>query len=504
MTHGVDAIGTHVHAFSKFPDARMSSPAADNGVVPFAIKTMSSCLFFQTVQGNETFDKDVHQLDKETKLLHGDDQGLIFIPKMPFHELRGLPIDQLTFGGVGAPFSFRGFQGNYPEFARCVKDGFAWWCIGMRQGPFEHAMNDQVGVAPDRRSEVSVLVKSQREMPQRLIHIASLLERTQHQIRQDSFFRLAGDLLCEPLVMLRPDLEVLSVRKRDDHRAVSRTSILPAAAPRAGKPPMADGYALFRQIGDPQRISKSVCELFEFKDFLRVWLFMNAVQRRNAARFEIFRHCLIGNQHKLLDQAMRNIPLTPDDSGHLPFGVKREHPLGKIEIDRASPGASLVENQRQIPHIAKSIREGRVTRVGHRITLDNLIYRGIGHPLGRTNHAGDKFRIRYFSTSIEMEKHAHHEAVFMRIQRANTIGKLFGEHGHSTIRKVDGCASQTSLTVKGRVSFDIMGDVGNMHLKMPAVGTFFNVNGIIKVARCLSVDSHNGQEAKISASFESA
>ena len=120
MTHGVDAIGTHAHAFPKFPNARMSSPAADNGVIPFAVKTMRSCLFFQTVQGNEALDKNLHQLDKETKLLHGDDQGLIFIPKMPFHELRGLPIDQLTFGGVGAPFSFRRFQGNYARVRSLV------------------------------------------------------------------------------------------------------------------------------------------------------------------------------------------------------------------------------------------------------------------------------------------------------------------------------------------------------------------------------------------------
>jgi hypothetical protein len=49
MTHGVDAISTHVHAFSKFPNARMSSPAADNGMIPFAVKTTRPCLFFQTV-----------------------------------------------------------------------------------------------------------------------------------------------------------------------------------------------------------------------------------------------------------------------------------------------------------------------------------------------------------------------------------------------------------------------------------------------------------------------
>jgi hypothetical protein len=52
------------------------------------------------------------------------------------------------------------------------------------------------------------------------------------------------------------------------------------------------------------------------------------------------------------------------------------------------------------------------------------------------------------------------------------------------------------------MSVDIMGDIGNMHLKMPAVRASFDVNRVVKVARCLSVNRHNGQEAKISASFE--
>ena len=65
MTHGVDTIRAHVHAFSEFPNAGMSAPAADNGVIPFAVKTMGSGFFFQTVQGHETFDKDFHQLDKK-------------------------------------------------------------------------------------------------------------------------------------------------------------------------------------------------------------------------------------------------------------------------------------------------------------------------------------------------------------------------------------------------------------------------------------------------------
>src|SRR5579862_8437836 len=111
----------------------------------------------------------------------------------------------------------------------------------MRQSPLEHAVNDEVRITPDGRGEMSILVKSQCEMPERLICITSLFERTQHQVRQNSFFRLAGDLLCEPLVVLRPNLKILSVGKRDDHRALSRSSIVPGATARAGSPPMANG-----------------------------------------------------------------------------------------------------------------------------------------------------------------------------------------------------------------------------------------------------------------------
>ena len=56
---------------------------------------------------------------------------------------------------------------------------------------------------------MSVLIERQCEMPQRFARIPRLLQRTQHEIGQDSLFRLAGDFLGQPLIVLGPNLKIL-------------------------------------------------------------------------------------------------------------------------------------------------------------------------------------------------------------------------------------------------------------------------------------------------------
>src|SRR5260370_18792815 len=46
-----------------------------------------------------------------------------------------------------------------------------------------------------------------------------------------------------------------------------------------------------------------------------------------------------------------------------------------------------------------------------------------------------------------------------------------------------------------------MGHVRDMHLKMPAIRTLFYVDGVIEIARRLSVDGYDRQVAKIAATF---
>jgi hypothetical protein len=105
-----------------------------------------------------------------------------------FHELRGLPVHQFAFGTGGAALGFRSFRSDLLKIPVGIKSGLGTAgsggvCIGRRGGifwmiecPFENAMDDQVRVAADGRSEMRVFVKTEGEVAERLGGIAGLLE----------------------------------------------------------------------------------------------------------------------------------------------------------------------------------------------------------------------------------------------------------------------------------------------------------------------------------------
>src|SRR5260370_35220478 len=74
---------------------------------------------------------------------------------------------------------------------------------GMIERPLQNAMNDEVGVSPNRRSEMGVLVEAEGEMTERLGGVARLFEGTQHEIGGDAFFRFADNFPNHDLNVLR-------------------------------------------------------------------------------------------------------------------------------------------------------------------------------------------------------------------------------------------------------------------------------------------------------------
>jgi hypothetical protein len=145
-------------------------------------------------------------------------------------------------------------------------------------------MHDQVGIAADRRGEVRVTGSCQREVAHVLFRVAGLLERTQHQITEDAFFRLARDLGRQLLIHAGRYVDILGNFNR---------ARLFAGAPRS----TAIGlklHAVNWQCADAERIPESGGDHFEVVDTLGVRLFMDSVQRRDAFRFQVLRDALVG------------------------------------------------------------------------------------------------------------------------------------------------------------------------------------------------------------------
>ena len=170
--------------------------------------------------------------------------------------------------------------------------------------------------------------------------------------------------------------------------------------------------APLRKIFDAQRISERLRQRLEFQNFLGVGFFVDAMQRSDAARFEIARDGLIRGQHEFLDQAVRDVALAADDADHLPVGIEFNHRLGQIEIDGAEPRAPRVQNHGEVAHGAEIFGEMRVLRGRGRVILKHGVHRGVRHALGRANHAAREFRRDDFAVRVQFHDRAHHQAVF--------------------------------------------------------------------------------------------
>src|SRR5216684_6840495 len=148
----------------------------------------------------------------------------------------------------------------------------------MLERPFQNAMNDEVRISPNGRSEVCVFVEAERKMAERLGGVAGLLQGTQHEIGDDAFFRLADNLSNQSLIVLRGDTQLAS-RERHLHAALAVVAVGVGAAGLRGRRDAAmtnDDLALV-QVCDSERVTEGAGQLFELEDFARVGLLVNAM-----------------------------------------------------------------------------------------------------------------------------------------------------------------------------------------------------------------------------------
>src|SRR5215469_4431111 len=371
----------------------------------------------------------------------------------------------------------------------------------MRQGPLQEAVDDEVGVPADRRCEMGVLIEAQREMAKGIRDVARLLERTQHQVRQDSLLGPPHDLANKALIMLRRDAQ-FAAGERDAHGAFAAVPIGIGSSRlrRRGNAAVAHGKLALVQIFHAQGIAKGARQLFEFENLAGVGLFVHAMQGWDAALKEIAGYGAVGRKHKFFNEAVRDVALAARYVDHALLFIEFDNRFGQIEVDRAVFIPARVQKQRQLLHVAEMMRELGVALAHFGVAFKDLVHVGVGHSLGRTDNAGSHPRRFQVSRGVELHKRAHDQTVLARLQRTYVIRKRFGQHGHGAVGKINRSAAQARFLVESRAGTNIVGDVSDVHLKMPDVPPAFDVNSVIEIARGFPINGHNRQVAKIFAS----
>src|SRR5579884_178912 len=197
------------------------APFSDNRAHIFAISVAVSR---QGLDGDEALDEQIEQLHKQAVLGDADDNRRKFVAEVLFHEPRLLPVHQFALGVRRAPLGKGALFGDGVEIALCNLGNFG--CIlrrdlaasrapGFRHGSFrlrrrslevsqqafQKPVYNQIGIASDRRSEMSIRSRSKRKMTQILLAIPRLFERSQHQITEDALLGFSCDASNQLLVM---------------------------------------------------------------------------------------------------------------------------------------------------------------------------------------------------------------------------------------------------------------------------------------------------------------
>src|SRR5947207_11030784 len=137
----------------------------------------------------------------------------------------------------------------------------------VAQNIFQDSMNDEIWITPDRRREMGISRRRQREVAHVFLRIARLVQRTQHQVGKNPFCRLAGNLLRQLLVHARCNVHFF--RDFNFPRALARA--VTRAAIRLGL------YPLNGQRTDAQRVAESRGNDFKVVNALGVWLLVYTV-----------------------------------------------------------------------------------------------------------------------------------------------------------------------------------------------------------------------------------
>src|SRR6185312_9327280 len=74
----------------------------------------------------------------------------------------------------------------------------------------QDAMDHQVGITANRRSEMRVRFSRQRKVSAVLVAVASLLERTQHQIVENALLWLTGHLRNQALIVAGRNFKIVA------------------------------------------------------------------------------------------------------------------------------------------------------------------------------------------------------------------------------------------------------------------------------------------------------
>src|SRR3984893_7326197 len=114
----------------------------------------------------------------------------------------------------------------------------------------------------------------------------------------------------------------------------------------------------------------------------------------------------------------------------------------------------------------------------------------------------DAFRM---TALVELNENGMRESIDTRIETANAVAQAFGQHRDHAVRKINAVSAPAGFAIERSVGIHISRNVGNVNSESPARlrrVDLVHMNGVVKIARVIRVDSDNEFFAQILTAFE--
>src|SRR5438876_10423078 len=171
--------------------------------------------------------------------------------------------------------------------------------------------------------------------------------------------------------------------------------------------------------------------------------------------------------------------------------------FGKIEIERA-----MLES---LPPQQRCERPGGVQSFAQFVAgfrLKNRVSLFVSQSLVAANHAFRKARAFCPTVLVELNENRVGETVDTGPQAANPVAQSLRQHRNDPVGQINAVAASARFTIQRAVRFDIRSDTGNEYAQLSIlIVEFFDVNGVVKIARIIRIDRDDELSSQIFAIF---
>src|SRR5690606_26419991 len=277
------------------------------------------------------------------------------------------------------------------------------------QPPDQPPVDDQVGIAPDRRGEVGVAVQVKTEVAYIVRRVDGL-----HLGAQDDF---VDDLGVRGVAGLFQQLvEALGVR---------RLALVP-------------------------RLADGVQEVGQVEDLLLAGRVVDAIDQRRVRLLQRLGGADVGLDHHFFDQAVSFQRLARLDAGDAAVGRHDDAALGAFDGQRTAALAALQHGAIGVPQRIEDRLHDRPGGVVQQ-AVDGRLRLFVGQ-LGVAAHQAARELVPGLpAVLVEDHAHGHAGAVLALLQAAQAVGQDFGQHRLDPVGEVGRVALGPRLAVQRRV-----------------------------------------------------